>query len=132
MPVHLFLLFVLGVLAGGGAVAVVLLPRLRSATQALDREAEHAQAKIALVAGTREQLAEQMKAISADALAQVSAQVAGLAAAQREADRAAVSGELGKRARRSGAASTRSRSTSGGWSATGWPRTARCASCSSP
>jgi DNA recombination protein RmuC len=53
--------------------------------------------KIALVSGNREQLAEQMKAISADALREVSEQVEKLAAAQREADRATAAGELGKR-----------------------------------
>jgi DNA recombination protein RmuC len=53
--------------------------------------------KIALVSGNREQLSEQMKAVSADALRQVSEQVEKLAAAQREADRATAAGELGKR-----------------------------------
>jgi DNA recombination protein RmuC len=53
--------------------------------------------KIALVAGNREQLAAQMKAISADTLRQVSEHVEKLAAAQREADRASAAGELGKR-----------------------------------
>ena len=47
--------------------------------------------------GNREQLAEQMKAISADTLRQVSEQVEKLATAQREADRATAAGELGKR-----------------------------------
>jgi DNA recombination protein RmuC len=53
--------------------------------------------KIALVSGNREQLAEQMKAISADTLRQVSEQVEKLATAQRAADRASAAGELGKR-----------------------------------
>ncbi len=53
--------------------------------------------KIALVSGNRQQLAEQMKAISGDTLRQVSEQVEKLAAAQREADRATAAGELGKR-----------------------------------
>jgi DNA recombination protein RmuC len=53
--------------------------------------------KIALVSGNREQLAEQMKAISADTLRQVCAQVEQLAAAQRAADRASAAGELGRR-----------------------------------
>jgi DNA recombination protein RmuC len=53
--------------------------------------------KLDLLAGTRTQLAEQVKAASADALRQVSEQFERLAAAQREADRAAASGELGKR-----------------------------------
>lgn len=53
--------------------------------------------KIALVSGNREQLSEQMKAVSADALRQVSEQVEKLAAAQREVDRAIATGELGKR-----------------------------------
>jgi DNA recombination protein RmuC len=53
--------------------------------------------KVALVSGNREQLAEQMKAISSDTLRQVSAQVERLAAAQREADRATAAGELSKR-----------------------------------
>src|SRR5215213_3279923 len=53
--------------------------------------------KIALVSGNREQFAEQMKAISTDALRQVSEQVEKLAAAKREADRATAAGELAKR-----------------------------------
>jgi DNA recombination protein RmuC len=50
-----------------------------------------------LVSGNREQLAEQMKAISADTLRQVSEQVERLATAQRAADRASAAGELGRR-----------------------------------
>jgi DNA recombination protein RmuC len=53
--------------------------------------------KISLVAGNREQLAEQMKAISADVLQKVSEHVETLGTAQREADRATAAGELGKR-----------------------------------
>jgi DNA recombination protein RmuC len=53
--------------------------------------------KIALVSGNREQLTEQMKAVSADALRQAFEQVEKLATAQREADRATAAGELGKR-----------------------------------
>src|SRR5215208_6813036 len=92
--------FVLGFLAGAAALAMVLMPRLRSAGEseraaslelelaarlAGERESAHerqlaelraaTEEKIALVAGNREQLAEQMKAISTDALRQVSAQV---------------------------------------------------------
>jgi DNA recombination protein RmuC len=144
-------LFLLGLLTGAAAFAILLVPRLRSAIvsaraatdaeraastelrvaaerhgaeleaahlQAV-REAEHAarlvgeresaherhladlraaaEEKIALVSGNREQLAEQMKAISTDALRQVSEQVEKLAAARREADRATAAGELGKR-----------------------------------
>ena len=63
------------------------LAELRSATEE----------KIALVAGNREQLAQHMRAISADTLVQVSEQVEKLARAQREADRAIADGELGKR-----------------------------------
>src|SRR4051812_1527585 len=80
-------LLVVGLLAGAAATALVLVPWLQRAS----RE------KIALVSGNREQLAEQMKAISADAMREVSAQVGQLAAAQREADRATAAGELGKR-----------------------------------
>ncbi|HET8755153.1 MAG TPA: DNA recombination protein RmuC [Solirubrobacteraceae bacterium] len=83
-------LFVLGVLVGAAAAALVLLPRfaeLRAATEQ----------KIALVAGNREQLTEQMKAISADTQRQVSEQLERLAAAQRAADRERAAGELGKR-----------------------------------
>jgi DNA recombination protein RmuC len=143
--------FVVGLLAGAAAVAILLVPRLRSAIEsarlatdaervaslelkvAADRheaemrgarlqagqEAEHAariaderesahqrqlaelraatEEKIALVSANREQLAEQMKAISADTLRQVSEQVEKVATAQREADRASAAGELGKR-----------------------------------
>lgn len=78
-----FAVFLLGLLAGGAGVAVLL----RASTEE----------KIALVAGNREQLAEQMKAISGDTLRQVSEQVEKIAAAQREADRATAAGELGKR-----------------------------------
>jgi DNA recombination protein RmuC len=75
--------------------------------RALERDSSHerqladlraaTEEKIALVAGNRAQLAEQMKAISADTLRQVSEQVEKLATAQREADRANAAGELGRR-----------------------------------
>src|SRR5919108_5546270 len=133
-------LFLLGLLAGAAALAILLVPRLRSAIDAARlateaeraatlelkaarlqaaRDAEHAarlageresayrrqlaelraatEEKIALVSGNRDQLAEQMKAISADTLRQVSEQLEKLAVAQREADRASAAGELGKR-----------------------------------
>jgi DNA recombination protein RmuC len=114
--------FLLGLLIGAGAFAILLIPRLRTATEAarVAREAEKAarllsgeresahqrqladlraatEEKIALVSGNRDQLAEQMKAISSDTLRQVSEQVEQLATAQREADRATTAGELGKR-----------------------------------
>jgi DNA anti-recombination protein RmuC len=111
------------------ALAIVLLPRLRTATEAARvareaegaarLEAEHAarlsaeresahqrqltdlraatEEKIKLVSGNRDRFAEQMKAISSDTLRQVSEHVEKLATAQREADRAAAAGELGKR-----------------------------------
>jgi DNA recombination protein RmuC len=112
------ILFVLGLLAGAVGLAILMAPRLRRATEAeraasielrvaSERQSGHERqladlraatdAKIALVAANREQLSEQMKAISADALRQVSRQVEELAAVQRQADRAAASGELGKR-----------------------------------
>jgi DNA recombination protein RmuC len=78
-----FAMFLLGLLAGGAGVAILL----RASTEE----------KIALVSGNREQLAEQMKAISGDTLRQVAGQVEKLAAAQREADRATAAGELAKR-----------------------------------
>jgi DNA recombination protein RmuC len=78
-----FAMFLLGLLAGGAGVATLL----RASTEE----------KIALVSGNREQLAEQMKAISGDTLRQVAEQVEKLAAAQREADRATAAGELAKR-----------------------------------
>src|SRR5687767_4405938 len=97
-------LFLLGLLAAAAAAAIVLLPRLRVADE---RESAHerqlaelraaTQEKIALVSGTREQLAEQMQAITTDAMRQASEQLDRLAAAQREADRATAAGELGKR-----------------------------------
>jgi DNA recombination protein RmuC len=101
-------MFFAGLLVGAAALSLLLLPRLQAARQQAAREADHAERrlaelraateeKIALVAGNREQLAEQMKAISADALREVSAQVERLATAQREADRALAAGELGKR-----------------------------------
>ena len=76
-------LFLTGILIGAAIAAALL----RAATEE----------KIALVAGNREQLAEQMKAISSDTLRQVTEQMERLAAAQREADRATAAGELGKR-----------------------------------
>jgi DNA recombination protein RmuC len=90
--------FVLGLLAGAGGVVLLLIPRLESAyaRQLVDLRSATAE-KIALVSGNREQLAEQMKAISADTLRQVSEQVETLARAQRDADRATAAGELGKR-----------------------------------
>jgi DNA recombination protein RmuC len=71
-----FVLFLLGLIAGAVAAALFL----RATTEE----------KIALVSGNREQLAEQMKAISGDVLRQVAEQA-------READRATAAGELGKR-----------------------------------
>jgi DNA recombination protein RmuC len=112
MPV---VLFVLGLLVGAAAAAVLLLPRLRAATVAADyaariadeRESAHerrlaelraaTEERIALVSGNREQFTEQMKAISVDTQRQVSEQLERLAAAQRAADRASAAGELGKR-----------------------------------
>jgi DNA recombination protein RmuC len=84
MPVALFLL---GLIVGAVATAIVLVPRMR-------RDAAE---KIALVSGNRAQFAEQMTAISADALRQVFDQVETRAAAQRDADRASAAGELGTR-----------------------------------
>src|SRR2546423_2103778 len=100
--------FLLGLLIGAGALAILLVPRLRSAidTARVAREAHErqlaelraaTQEKLALVSGNREQLAEQLKAISSDALRQVSEQFEKLATAQREADRATAAGELSKR-----------------------------------
>ena len=114
--------FLLGLLIGAGAFAFLLIPRLRTATEAarVAREAEKAarllavergsaherqladlraatEEKVALLSGNREQFAEQMKAISSDTLRQLSEQVDKVAAAQREADRATAAGELGKR-----------------------------------
>jgi DNA recombination protein RmuC len=117
--------FLLGLLAGAAASAIVLVPRLRSAIESAraaveaeraasielraagERESAHerqfaelravTEEKIALVSGNREQFAEQMKAIAADTLRQVSEQAEKLATAQREADRASAAGELGKR-----------------------------------
>ena len=106
-------MFVLGLCAGAAGLAALLVPRLRAAVEsaraagvelrlAAERESAHerrlaelraaTEEKIALVSGNREQLAEQMKAISGDTLRQVSEQVERLAAAQREADRAAAAG----------------------------------------
>jgi DNA recombination protein RmuC len=111
-------LFLTGILSGAAIVAALLAPRLRAALESAraagvelrlagERESEHerrlaelraaTEEKIALVTGNREQLAEQMKAISSDTLRQVSEQMEKLAAAQREADRATAAGELGKR-----------------------------------
>jgi DNA recombination protein RmuC len=123
-------LFLMGLLVGAAASTVVLLARLRAATerhqaeleaarQQAVRDADHAarlageretaherqlaelraatEEKIALVAGNRQQLAEQMKAISADVLRQVSEQGEQVAKAQREADRVTAASELGKR-----------------------------------
>ena len=95
------LLFFAGLLVGAALLALVLVPRWRSAL-ALAAERDSLQErrlaelraataeKIALVTGTREQFTEQMKAISADALRDVSEHVEQLAAARREA-------ELGRR-----------------------------------
>jgi DNA recombination protein RmuC len=115
-------MFALGVLMGAAALAFLLVPRLRGAIDSAraahvalehaerlagERESAHerrlaelraaTEEKVALVAGNREQLAEQMKAISTDTLRQVSEQVERLATAQREADRATAAGELGRR-----------------------------------
>src|SRR5215217_1509584 len=94
--------FLLGLLAGAAAFALLVVPRLRGALDAAHgRQLAELRAataeKIALVSGNREQLAEQMKAISTDTLRQVSEQVEKLAAAQRDADKATAAGELGRR-----------------------------------
>jgi len=94
--------FLLGLLAGAAAFALLVVPRLRGAMDAAHgRQLAELRAataeKIALVSGNREQLAEQMKAISTDTLRQVSEQVEKLAAAQRDADKATAAGELGRR-----------------------------------
>jgi DNA recombination protein RmuC len=83
MPVVLFLL---GLIAGAVAVSMLLIPRLRVAAELRAATEE----KVAFISGTREQLAEQMKAISGDVLRQVTEQA-------READRASAAGELGRR-----------------------------------
>src|SRR5919206_4529538 len=100
----LVVMFFAGLLVGAAALSLLLLPRLQAARQQAAGEAEHSERrlaelraateeKIALVAGNREQLAEQMKAISADALRHIFEQVEKLATAQREADRATAAGE---------------------------------------
>ena len=111
-------MFVLGLLAGAAGLAVALVPRLRAAVEsarvagvelrlaearesAYERQVAElrtaTEEKLALVSGNREQLAEQMKAISADTTRQISERLEKLATAQREADRAVAAGELGKR-----------------------------------
>jgi DNA recombination protein RmuC len=117
-----FVMFVLGLLAGAAGLAALLVPRLRAAIDEARcaGEAERAAAvrlqasesaherrladlraateeKLALVAGSRERFAEQMKAISADTTRQISEGLEQLAKAQREADRAVAAGELGRR-----------------------------------
>jgi DNA recombination protein RmuC len=114
--------FVLGLLVGAAGIAALLLPRLRTAVDEARaaREAERAAGlelqvsqaanerrladlqaataeKLALVSGSREQFAEQMKAISADTTRQIAEGLEQLAKARREADRVAAAGELGKR-----------------------------------
>jgi DNA recombination protein RmuC len=95
-------MFVLGVLTGAAGLGFLVMPRMRAVIEsAHERRLAELRAataeKIALVTGNREQLAEQMKAISTDTLRQVSEQVERLARAQRDADRATAAGELGKR-----------------------------------
>ena len=97
-------MFLLGLLVGAAGLALLLVPRLAAAGE---RAAGHArqlaelraaaEEKVALVAGSRERLTQEMKAISADALRQASEQVEELAKAQREADRAIAAGELARR-----------------------------------
>jgi DNA recombination protein RmuC len=110
--------FVLGLVVGAVGVAVLLVPRLRAAVEsaraagmelrlaevresAHERQLEELRAatveKLALVSGTRQQFAEQMKAISADATRQISEGLETFATAQRDADRAVAAGELAKR-----------------------------------
>ena len=71
--------FVVGLLIGAAVMAILLLPRLRERESAHQRQLAELRAatdeKIALVSGNREQLAAQMKAISADTLRQVSEQL---------------------------------------------------------
>ena len=93
-----FVMFVIGLLVGAAGLAVLLVPRLESAHERRIADLRAAtEEKLALVAGSREGFAEQMKAISADATRQVAEGLEQLAKAQREADRATAAGELGKR-----------------------------------
>src|SRR4051794_19476476 len=98
-----FAMFIAGVLAGAGTLGMLLVPRLRAALESAhaagvelrladERESAHerrlaelraaTEEKIALVAGNREQLAEQMKAISVDSARQISDGLEKFAAAQ--------------------------------------------------
>src|SRR5687768_10957815 len=91
-----FVMFVLGLLAGAAALAILLVPRLRAAVDEarLAREAERA---AGLELKLSESAHERMKAISAETTRQISEGLERFATAQREADRATSAGELGKR-----------------------------------
>jgi len=113
-----FTMFVLGLFVGVVGLAVLLVPRLRASVEsaraagvelrlAEARQSAHERQvaelhaatdeKLALVAGNREQFADQMKSISADTTRLVSEGLEKFATAQRETDRAAAAGELSKR-----------------------------------
>jgi DNA recombination protein RmuC len=87
------LLFIIGLACGFGAALLLLGRRAGAAREAAERERLHAQEriadlerataeKIALVTASREQLLNEMKAISADALKQSSEQLAKLSDAE--------------------------------------------------
>jgi DNA recombination protein RmuC len=109
------LLFLIGLICGAAFVAALLGRRgaaaraeATAARVSLDREQAHHEARladlqgatekqIALISGNREQLAEQMKAISTGVLRETAEQVTKLAEEARRADREVATAELGKR-----------------------------------
>jgi DNA recombination protein RmuC len=89
--------FVVGVLAGAGAVALVLRPRLVRAHADLRHERAQSEERLAAVKDAQQQMSASFKALSAEALQSSMAQLTELARAQLRTAQAEAKGDLDKR-----------------------------------
>jgi DNA recombination protein RmuC len=87
----------IGVLVGGGAVALASWPRLVRARADLQHERERAEERVATIRNAQEQLSNSFKALSAEALQSSMAQLTELAKAQLKTAQAEARGDLDKR-----------------------------------
>jgi DNA recombination protein RmuC len=87
----------IGLLAGGGAVALALWPRLVRVRADLHHERAQAEERLGAVRDAQEQLSASFKALSAEALHASMAQLTELARAQLKTTQAEAKGDLDKR-----------------------------------
>jgi DNA recombination protein RmuC len=87
----------IGVLVGGGAVALASWPRLVRARADLQHERERAEERVATIRNAQEQLSNSFKALSAEALQSSMAQLTELAKAQLKTAQSEARGDLDKR-----------------------------------